>query len=126
VWKFNNSVKNIIHLGRRPPKIWDPRFQPIEPIGKSGTEGYYVPDEGYYVPDEGYYVPDEGYYVPDDGYYVPDEGYYVPDEGYYVPDEGYYVPDEGYSRNVVCALNCRTAFLFRKVDPPKKGLKIID
>ena len=98
MWKFNNSVKNIIHLGRRPPKIWDPRFQPIEPIGKSGTEGYYVPDEGYYVPDEGYYV----------------------------PDEGYYVPDEGYSRNVVCALNCRTAFLFRKVDPPKKGLKIID
>ena len=91
VWKSNNSVENSIHLDRSAPKFWGPRFQPIGPIGKSGTEGYYVPDEGYYV-----------------------------------PDEGYYVPDEGYSRNVVCALNRRTAFLFRKVDPPKKGLKIID
>ena len=36
VWKSNNSVNNIIHLGRRPPKFWGPRLQPIEPIGKFG------------------------------------------------------------------------------------------
>jgi hypothetical protein len=29
----DNSVKYIIHLSRSPPTIWDP----IEPIGKSGT-----------------------------------------------------------------------------------------
>jgi hypothetical protein len=34
------TVKNIIHLGQRPPKVWGPRLQPIEPIGKSGTVGY--------------------------------------------------------------------------------------
>ena len=35
---FNNTVlKNIIHLGQRPPKFRGPRLQPIEPIGKSGT-----------------------------------------------------------------------------------------
>jgi hypothetical protein len=37
VWKSNNSVKDILHLDRRPPKCWGPRLQPIEPIGKSGT-----------------------------------------------------------------------------------------
>ena len=31
------SVKNYIHLGRRPLKFWGARLQPIEPIGKSGT-----------------------------------------------------------------------------------------
>ena len=50
--------------------------------------------------------------VPDEGYYVTDEGYYVPDEGYYVTDEGYYVTDEGYYRNVSCALNLKSTFLF--------------
>jgi len=35
------TVKNIIHLGRRPPKVWGPRLQPIEPIaGESGTVRY--------------------------------------------------------------------------------------
>ena len=33
--KSNNSVKKSIHLGRRPPKFWGPR---LEPIGKSGTD----------------------------------------------------------------------------------------
>jgi hypothetical protein len=34
------TIKNIIHLGQRSPKVWGPRLQPIEPIGKSGTVGY--------------------------------------------------------------------------------------
>ena len=38
MWKSNNSVKNIIHLGRRPPNLWGPRLQPIEPIGQSDTD----------------------------------------------------------------------------------------
>ena len=38
VWKANNSVKNITHLCRRPPRFWGPRLQPAKPIGKSGTE----------------------------------------------------------------------------------------
>jgi hypothetical protein len=33
--KSNNSVKKSIHLGRRSPKFWGPR---LEPIGKSGTD----------------------------------------------------------------------------------------
>ena len=37
LWKSNNNVRNIIHLGRSPPKFWGPRLQPIQPIGKSGT-----------------------------------------------------------------------------------------
>ena len=32
-----NSVKDILYLGRRPPKCWGPRHQPIEPISQSGT-----------------------------------------------------------------------------------------
>ena len=46
------TVKNIIHLGQRPPKVWGPRLQPIEPIGKSGTVGYhYGPrsSSSYYI-----------------------------------------------------------------------------
>ena len=35
------TIKNIIHLGRRPPKCWGHRLQPIEPIGKSGTVSIY-------------------------------------------------------------------------------------
>ena len=31
-------VKNIIHLGQRPPKCWGPRLQPTKPIGESGTD----------------------------------------------------------------------------------------
>jgi hypothetical protein len=44
VWNSNNSVKNNIHFGRRSPKCWSPRLQPIEPIGKSGTAWF---DRGY-------------------------------------------------------------------------------
>ena len=44
MWNSNNSVKNNIHFGRRSPKCWSPRLQPIEPIGKSGTAWF---DRGY-------------------------------------------------------------------------------
>ena len=39
----NNIAKNNIHLSRRPPKFWGPRLQPIEPIGKSGTDCFPSP-----------------------------------------------------------------------------------
>ena len=37
VRQIYDNVKNIIHLGRRPPRYWGPRLQPAKPIGKSGT-----------------------------------------------------------------------------------------
>ena len=37
VRKAYGSVKNIIHLGQKPPSFWGPRLQPAKPIGKSDT-----------------------------------------------------------------------------------------
>jgi len=38
VRKIPTGMFRKYNIGRRPPKFWDPRLQPIEPIGKSGTE----------------------------------------------------------------------------------------
>ena len=35
--KAYDSVKNIIHLGWRPPSFWGPMLKPAKSIGKSGT-----------------------------------------------------------------------------------------
>ena len=35
--KAYDSVKNIIHLGQRPPSFWGSRLQPAKPTDKSGT-----------------------------------------------------------------------------------------
>lgn len=32
-----DRVKNILHLGWRPLRVWGTMLQPVKPIGKSGT-----------------------------------------------------------------------------------------